>query len=354
MDPHLLTDSRQFAIVCSPAFGGSMSFGQPNRRELILLLGSATAAWPFAARAQPADRARLVGVLLTSVESDPQMQARFSALREGLANLGWTDAGNIRLEPRWIAGSAERATHLTKELVDLAPDVIVANSTTAIEAVMKETRQIPTVFVLVGDPVGSGYVASLARPGGNVTGFSAFDPEIAGKWIQALKEIAPATSEVVVLFSPGYEFLWRGAEATAAALGVRATRATCRTNADLESAIAAAAAQPSRGLVVLPTPLFAISRDLIIGLAARHKLPAVYPFRYFAESSGLMSYGLDTIDIFRRSASYVDRILKGEKPAELPVQAPTKFELVINLKTAKALGLQVPPTLLSQADEVIE
>jgi putative ABC transport system substrate-binding protein len=223
-----------------------------------------------------------------------------------------------------------------------------------IEAVLKATRSIPTVFVMVGNPVGSGYVTSLARPGGNVTGFSAFEPEIIGKWMQVLKEIAPATKHVAVLFYPGYEFLWPGAAPAAAALGLEVMQATCRNAAEIERAISELARRPNGALVVLPTPLFAVNRNLIIRLAALHRLPAVYPFRYYATVGGLMSYGIDATDIFKRASLYVDRILKGENPGDLPVQAPTKFELAINLKTAKTLGLNVPLSLLGRADEVIE
>jgi len=232
--------------------------------------------------------------------------------------------------------------------------VIVANGTPGIEAVRNVTRSIPTVFVMVGNPVGSGYVASLAHPGGNVTGFSAFEPAIVSKWIQTLKEIAPATKRVTVLFYPDYEFLWRGAEAGGAALGIEVTQASCQSKAEIERALTMLAGRRGDALVVLPTPLFASNRQLIIQLAATHDFPAVYPFRYYATAGGLMSYGIDAVDVFRRASLYVDRILKGENPSDLPVQAPTKFELVINLKTAKALGLIVPPSVLATADEVIE
>ena len=232
--------------------------------------------------------------------------------------------------------------------------MIVANGTPGIEAVRNVTRSIPTVFVMVGNPVGSGYVASLAHPGGNVTGFSAFEPAIVSKWIQTLKEIAPATKRVTVLFYPDYEFLWRGAEAGGAALGIEVTQASCQSKAEIERALTMLAGRRGDALVVLPTPLFASNRQLIIQLAATHDFPAVYPFRYYATAGGLMSYGIDAVDVFRRASLYVDRILKGENPSDLPVQAPTKFELVINLKTAKALGLIVPPSVLATADEVIE
>jgi putative tryptophan/tyrosine transport system substrate-binding protein len=323
-----------------------------RRREFITLLGGAAAVWPLVAHAQ--GPAKLIAILLPSTETDPEMQARLAVFRDALAKLGWADGKNIRLEPRWFGGSASHAARYAQELVSLNPDVIVANSTPAIDAVLKVTRSVPTVFMLVADPVGNGFVASLAHPGANTTGFSAFDPEIVGKWMQALKEIAPAVKRAAVLYQSGYEFLSRAAETAAPALGLQVTQVLCQTVAEVENAIAAFADGTDRALIVIPSPLFALNRDLIIGSAAHHRLPTVYPFRFFAEAGGLMAYGIDTIDISRRSASYVDRILKGEKPSSLPVQAPVKFELVINLKTAKALGLTVPPSLLARADEVIE
>ena len=324
-----------------------------NRRAFLILATGAMAATqrPLSARAQP--KARLVGILLSSRETDPEMRARLAVFRDALGKLGWTQDKEISIEPRWFSGDPELAARYAGELVALAPAVIVANSTVAIAAVVKATRSVPTVFVLVGDPVGSGFVASLAHPGGNVTGFSAFDPEIVGKWMQALKEIAPAARKAAVLFQPGYEFLAGAAGTAGPALGLKVVPAKCESVAEIENALAAASGT-HRALIVIPTPLFAANRDRIIAAAAKNRLPAIYPFRYFAEAGGLMAYGIDTIDIFRRSASYVDRILKGEKPGDLPVQAPVKFELVINLKTARTLGLDVPPSLLARADAVIE
>jgi putative tryptophan/tyrosine transport system substrate-binding protein len=324
-----------------------------RRREFITVLGGA-AAWPLTVTSQQPDRVRRIGVLISIAESDPMGQVRLAAFREGLSKLGWTDGINIRIEPRWFDGDAGRATRYAKELVDLGPDLIVANATVGIEAVLKATRTIPIVFVLVGNPVGSGFVASVARPGGNVTGFSAFEPEITGKWMQILKQVVPTVKQVAVLSYPGYEFLWREAETSAVPLALQAMQMTCHTTAEIEPAIATVAGQANRALIVLPAPLFASNRDLIIGLAAMHKLPTMYPFRYFAAAGGLMSYGIHVADIFRRAASYVDRILKGSDPGKLPVQAPTRFELVINLKTAKALGLMIPPALLALADEVLD
>jgi putative tryptophan/tyrosine transport system substrate-binding protein len=324
-----------------------------RRREFLTVAaaGAAATAWIAVLRAQA--KTKLVGILLTSTESDPEMQARLAAFSDALAKLGWVDGKNLRIEPRWMGGDIDEAARNAVELVALKPDVMVANSTTGIDAALKASRNVPTVFVMVGNPVGSGYVTNLAHPGGNVTGFSAFDPEIAGKWVQVLKEIAPTVTQATILFQSGYEFLARVVPTVAPGLGLQVTSALCQTEADIERAIAAGSGI-NHALIVIPSPLFVAHRDLIIGAAARHRLPAIYPFRYFADAGGLMAYGIDTIDIFQRSASYVDRILKGEKPGDLPVQAPVKFQLVINLKTASALGLAVPPSLLARADEVIE
>lgn len=324
-----------------------------RRRALMVLLAGAALAGPRIAFGQ-SGRIQRVAMLLPSNENDPEMRTRVAALRGQLQALGWRESDNVRIDWRWFGGDADGAAQLAKELVALTPDVIVVGSTVGIEAALKATRSIPTVFALVGNPVGAGYVPSLARPGGHVTGFSAFEPEIAGKWIETLKEIAPATRDIGVLFHPGYEFLWSGAEAAAGPAGVAAKQLACHNAADIERAIAAMAGRPGAAAIVLPTPVFIQNRDLIIRLAQASKLPVVYPFRYFARSGGLMSYGLDSVDIYRRTSTYVDRILKGERPGELPVQAPVKFELVVNLNTAKALGLAVPPTLLARADEVIE
>jgi len=325
-----------------------------KRREFLAFLTTMGVVWSDAAIGQETTRVRRIAILLGSSASDPEMQARLAALQKQLNALGWTEGKNIQIELRWFGGDAARALQFAKEFVDLSPDVIVANGTPGIEAVRNVTRSIPTVFVMVGDPVGSGYVASLAHPGGNVTGFSAFEPAIAGKWIQTLKEIAPAIRRVTVLFYPGYEFLWRGAEAGAAALGIEVTQATCQSQVEIAQALTALAGQRGDALVVLPAPVFASNRQLIVRLAATQGLPAVYPFRYYAAAGGLMSYGIDAVDIFRRASQYVDRILRGANPSDLPVQEPTKFELVINRKTAQALGLSIPPTLLATADKVIE
>ena len=322
-----------------------------RRRSFISLFGSAAVAWSFATRAQQPQHLRRIAVLMGSEPNDPQMQARLAALDNGLRALGWSAGGNLKLDVAWYGGSLDRATKSAKQFAVAGPDVIIATGTVGIEAVRKATQSIPTVFAMVGNPVGSGFVESLARPGGNVTGFSAFEPAIAGKWMQLLKETVPATHRVAVLFYPGYEFLWRGAEDAAAALGVEVTQATCHNTDEIERAILDS---PATALVVLPTPLFALNRNLIVRLAAQRHLPTVYPFRYYATAGGLMSYGIDAIDIYRRLSQYADRILKGEKPGDLPVQAPTKFELVINVRTAKALGLTVPPSILGRADELID
>jgi putative ABC transport system substrate-binding protein len=329
-----------------------------RRREFVAGLGGA-AAWPLAARAQQQpDRMRRVAVIMVNAESDVQGQARVAAFRRGLRELGWIEGSNARIDFRWAAGDPARARVHASELVALAPDVIVANGSPAVAALHEATRSIPVVFVVVTDPVGAGYVQSLARPGGNITGFSTFEPEIGGKWLELLEEIAPGLERVGGILDPafrGFAAVWHAIEGMAPKLGLELTTIVLRAPADdLESAIAAFAQKPRGALIVFPTAINNIQRDRIAALAARHRLPAVYPFALYATAGGLMSYGVDSVDLFRRGASYVDRILNGEKPADLPVQAPIKYELVINLKTAKALGLQVPPTLLARADEVIE
>jgi putative ABC transport system substrate-binding protein len=328
-----------------------------RRREFISLLSGA-AAWPIAARAQQDERVRRIAVLFGNSESDPEGQSRAAAFRQDLQKLGWTEHRNLRIDYRWGAGEYERARAYAAELVALAPDVIVANGTPASIAVQRATGSIPVVFVVVVDPVGAGLIQSLARPGGNITGFATFEPEIGGKWLELLKEISPGLRRVAVILDPqfrGFAALSGAIERLAPTFGFDVTSLVHRdTSEDLESAIAAFAQEPGGGLIVLPTTLNNVSRHRIFSLAARHRLPAVYPFRHYAKDGGLMSYGFDSFDLFRRGASYVDRILKGEKPGDLPVQSPVKFELVINLKAAKPLGLAVPPILLARADEVIE
>ena len=328
-----------------------------KRRNFITLLGGA-AAWPVASRGQQPERMRRIGVLVAYAESDPEAQARIAAFRQGLRELGWTEGRNLRMELGWGTGDPDRARTLATELISLAPDVIVAHGTPALTALYRATRTIPVVFVSVIDPVGAGYVQSLAQPGGNITGFSTFEPEIGGKWLELLKEIAPGVSRVAGILDPGFKGfagVWGAIENMAPRLGLQLTNLPFQAPTDdLESAVARFAQELGGGLIVLPTALNAVQRNRIFSSAARGGLPAMYAFRFYAIDGGLMSYGIDTVDLFRRSAFYVDRILKGEKPADLPVQAPTKFEMVINLKTARALGLNVSPMLLARADEVVE
>jgi putative ABC transport system substrate-binding protein len=329
-----------------------------RRRDFLTLLGSGVAAWPLTARAQQPERVRRMGVLVAYAESDPEAQARIAAFRQGLRELGWTEGHNLRMELGWGTGDPDRAQTLVTELISLAPDVIVAHGTPALTALYRATSTIPVVFVSVIDPVGAGYVQSLALPGGNITGFSTFEPEIGGKWLELLKEIAPGLNRVAGVLDPGFKGfagVWGAIENMAPGFGldVKGLPFQAPTD-DLESAIARFAQEPGGGLIVLTTALNAVQRNRIFSSAARGRLPAMYAFRFYAADGGLMSYGIDTVDLFRRSAFYVDRILKGEKPADLPVQAPTKFEMVINLKTARALGLDVSPMLLARADEVIE
>ena len=298
------------------------------------------------------------GVLIAFAENDPQGQAIIAALRRRLQELGWTEGRNVRIEYRFAGGNIERMRVYAAELVDLAPDVILVHSNPFLAALRQTNRVIPTVFAQVADPVGSGFVESMARPGGNITGFSNYESEIGGKWLDALKEIAPRVTRAAVLLHPettaNVAYL-RAAEAAARSSGVTVTAAGVYDAAEIERAVTAFAAEPNGGLIVLPHPVTSVNRDLIAALAARHRLPAVWPFRFFiATNGGLVSYGIDVTDLFRRATVYVDRILRGTRPGELPVQLPTKFELVINLKTAKALGLEVPGTLLARADEVIE
>ena len=328
-----------------------------RRRDFLGVIGGA-AAWPLAARAQQGERMRRIGVLMAYAESDPEAQAWVAAFREELQKLGWTEGRNIRIDIRWATGDTEAIQRFAKELVALQPDLIVSPTTPPTAALLQQTRTIPIIFAIVADPVGSGFVASFPRPGGNATGFINYEPTIASKWLELLKEIAPRVNRVAFLFNPAtaphFEYYLNPFKAAAASFGLEAIAAPVRGTSELESVIAAQAREPNSGLMVMPDSFTTSHRVEIISLAARYRLPAIYPYRYFAEVGGLLSYGLDRLDNFRRAATYADRILKGEKPSELPVQAPVKFELVINLKTAKALGLTVPPTLLARADEVIE
>jgi ABC-type uncharacterized transport system substrate-binding protein len=329
-----------------------------RRREFITLLGGAAATWPLAARAQQPYRMRRVGALMGFAESDREGQIFIAAFREGLHNLGWTEGRNIRFDTRWAALDAESVQRFAKELVALQPDLILSHVTPTTVALLQQTRTIPIIFVWVSDPVGSGFVASLARPGGNATGFTPIVGSLGGKWVELLKEVAPHIVRAVALFNPTMapyaEYYLNPFKAAAAGSAVEAIAAPVKSLSELESVIAAQSREPNSGLIVMPDTFTVGYRADITSLAARYLVPAVYWSHAFAEVGGLISYGPDVVDEFRRAASYADRILKGEKPSELPVQAPTKFKLVINLKTAKTLGLDIPPTLLARADEVIE
>jgi putative tryptophan/tyrosine transport system substrate-binding protein len=326
-----------------------------RRRAFIAALGGAV-AWPLVARAQQPERMRRIGVLMNLAESDPEARTLVAAFLEGLQQLGWTEGRNVRLDYRWSAGNAERVRTFAAELIALAPDVILAYGGSTVGPLLQVTRTVPIVFVEVIDPVGAGFVTSLARPGGNATGFSLFEFGISGKWLELLKQIAPHVTRAVVIRdpgSPGGGGQLGALQAVASSFGVEVSPVGLREAGEIERAVTVAH-EANGGLIVTVSPLATVHRDLIITLAARHRVPAVYPLRYFATSGGLISYGPDRVEPYRRAAGYVDRILKGERPADLPVQAPIKYELVINLKTAKALGLEIPPTLLARADEVIE
>jgi ABC-type uncharacterized transport system substrate-binding protein len=328
-----------------------------RRRQFITLLSGAAVAWPLAARAQQPDRMRRVGALMNTAADSADGQARFAAFVHGLQQLGWTDGRNARLDVRWAAGDPERIRRYAAELVALAPDVILATGGTNLGPLRQVSRTVPTVFTGVSDPVGAGFVDSLARPGGNATGFISFEWNISGKWLELLKEIAPGVTRAAILrdteLGPGAS-QFAVIQAVAPSLRVEVNPVNVGSAAEIERAVAAFARAPNGGLIATGGGRMRSHRDLIVKLAARHKLPAVYYDRVYVDSGGLISYGPDFVDQFRRAAGYVDRILKGEKPADLPVQAPTRYELVINLKTAKSLGLEIPATVLARADEVIE
>ncbi len=330
-----------------------------KRREFITLLGGTAVAWPLAARAQQPERMRLIGVLMGYAESDSEAQAQIAAFRDGLQKLGWIEGRNTRIDTRWAKPTdAAAMQRFAKELVALQPEVILASTTPTTNALLQQTRTIPIVFATVGDPIGSGFVASFPRPGGNVTGFVTIEGSLGGKWLELLKQIAPHVDRVALLLNPATatyaESYLNAFKAAAASVGVQAVAAPVHDRSEFDAVIAAQAREPNSGLIVLADAFTVTHRVEITSLAARYRLPAIYPFRLFAEVGGLLSYGVDLTDNFRRAATYVDRILKGEKPSELPVQAPTKYELIINLKTAKALGLTVPHNLLVLADEVLE
>jgi putative ABC transport system substrate-binding protein len=328
-----------------------------RRREVIALLGGATAAWPLAARGQQPGRMRRVGMLMTTATDDPEGQARLAAFLQGLQQLGWIDGRNARIDTRWAAGNSDYTRKYAAELLALAPDVILAAGSQSVGPLLQATRAVPIVFVHVPDPVGAGFVASIARPGGNATGFSLFEYATSGKWLELLKEVAPGVTRVAVIRDSaitGGIGQWASIQSMAPSASVEVIPVNMPDAADIERSVTAFARGANSGLILTASGSAFVHHDLIIALAARHKLPAVYFERFFVAKGGLISYGSELRDQYRRAAGYVDRILKGEKPADLPVQAPTKYELAINLKTAKALGLTVPDTVLARADEVIE
>jgi putative ABC transport system substrate-binding protein len=328
-----------------------------NRRAFITLLGGAAVSWPLAARAQQVERMRRIGVLMNLAPDDPEGQARITVFAQGLQEMGWIVGRNVRVDTRWGGGGADRIRRDAAELVALSPDVIFATSGTVLPALVQATRTVPIVFVQTADPVGSGFVDSLARPGGNVTGFLSFEFGISGKWLELLKEAAPGVTRAAVLRDPAVPSgmgQFGALQSAAPSLGVELRPVGVRDAGEIERAVTDFATSANGGLIVTASQLATVHRDLIVALAARYRLPAVYSDQYFVNAGGLISYGPNRIESYRHAASYVDRILKGEKPADLPVQAPTKYELVINLKTAKALGLEIPTTVLARADEVIE
>ena len=328
-----------------------------RRREFITLLGIAAAAWPLTTGAQQAGGVRRIGVLMSLAADDPHAQARLAAFIQSLQESGWTDGRNVNIDTRWTAGNAADTRKFAAELVSLAPDVILASGGTVVGTLLQATSTVPIVFTQTADPVGGGLVASLAQPGGNATGFALYDYDMGGKWLELLKEIAPRVTRAAVLRDPAKSQgigQFGAIQSVAPSLGVAVSAVNIRDAGEIERAITAFARGSNSGLIVTGSGLAIVHRELIIRLAARHNLPAVYFARGFVTAGGLISYGADPIDPHRRAAGYVDRILKGEKPADMPVQGPTKFETVINLKTAKALGLTVPPALLGRADDVIE
>ena len=335
-----------------------MQFDRLNRRELVMLLGGAAAAWPLAGRAQQAERMRRIGVLMSYAESDPDGQTFIAAFREGLQQLGWVEGRNIRIDARWAALDDGAMQRFAKELIALQPDLILSQTTNSTAALLQQSRSVPIIFANVADPVGNGFIASLPRPGGNVTGFVLSEPTMAGKWLELLKEIAPRVKRAALLFNPATapfaEYFVEPFKAAAQSAGVEAIKATVHDKSELETVIGAHARERDSGLIVIPDAFLNVHRVEVTSLAARHQLPAIYPYRFYPEVGGLLSYGNDVVDNYRRAAGYADRILKGAKPSELPVQAPVKFELVINLKTAKALSLDVSMFLRQRADDVIE
>ena len=334
-----------------------MQFDRLGRRKFLTLLGGAAAAWPLAARAQQRETTRRIGVLLPAAADDPAWQARLAAFLQGLTLLGWTVGRNVHIETRWATTNAAEIRKHATELAALAPDIMLAGGTSPTGPLLQATRTVSIVFTIVNDPVGAGFIDSLARPGGNATGFMAFEFSLSAKWLELLKQVAPSITRVAVLRDASQASamsMFAAIQAVAPSLRVEVIPTNMRDAGEIEQYVETFARSPNGGLIPMASAAAVQHRDLIITLATRHKLPAIYWDRFFVAAGGLISYGPDQVDQFRRAASYVDRILKGEKPADLPVQAPTKYELVINLKTAKALGLEVPPTLLARADEVIE
>jgi putative tryptophan/tyrosine transport system substrate-binding protein len=327
-----------------------------RRREFLGTIGGAL-AWPIAANAQQGARIRKIGALMGYPEGDPQAQANVIALRQGLQSLGWIEGRNVQIDYRWAGGDSDKARAFARELIGMTPDVIVPSTNQVTRIVQQETRTIPVVFAFVGDPVGSGFVMSLSRPGRNITGFANFDNSIGSKWIELFKEIAPGADRVGFIFNPDAApnvGFFHSAESAAPSLKIKLAALAVRDATDIEQGITAFASEPNGGLIVAPHAVTLGNRKIIIELAVRHRLPVVYSDRYFVESGGLVSFGNNSADLFRRAASYVDLILKGAKPADLPVQLPTKFELVVNLKAAKALDLTIPESFLLRADQVIE
>jgi putative ABC transport system substrate-binding protein len=330
-----------------------------KRRHFITLISGAIAAFPFILKAQPAGRVRRIGILFGNAQGDRQAVFELALLKSTLQEFGWTEGRNILIEARWAAAEVDRIKAFARELVSLQPDLILAHTTPVVAELQRETKTIPIVFVVVADPVGSGFVASLPHPGGNITGFINLEASLGGKWIETLKDIVPGLTHATLMFNPETApvvYYQQPFETAARSSGIEPTAAPIRNEADVERVFASLEDKPKTGLVMMPDAFLAARHnlDMVISLAARYRVPTVYPYRYMVAAGGLIAYGVDPVDLFRRAPTYIDRILKGAKPADLPVQLPTKFEMAINVKTAKALGLDVPPSLLARADEVIE
>ena len=329
-----------------------------RRREFITLLGGTATVWPLAVHAQQSDRVRRVGILMSAAESDNDAQAGIAVFRQTLEQSGWSGARNLQIESRWGNADPVRIAALAKELVGLSPDILVAYATPAVKALQQETRSIPIVFLTVTDPLGQGLVASLAHPGGNITGFAVFEFSLGSKWLEILKQISPRIARVSIIFNPEtapyYPLYLRSIEQGASSFGVELNAVQIHNEADIEPTLGVLARDPDAGLIVLPDSFNIVHRAKIVELVNQHRLPAVYFFLNFARDGGLVAYGPDEIELFRRTASYVDRIFKGDSPGDLPVQHPTKFNMLVNLRTAKTLGFTIPPLLLASADEVIE